>query len=164
METTIAIIAIILAVAGIIGSILPALPGPPLAWVGMLFVYLWGGGTKGGEPMSLKLLLIMLAVTVVVSILDYLVPGYLTRKTGGSKAGSRGAIVGLLVGMFVMPPWGILIGTMAGAFAAELIVSGRDTTASLKSAFGAFLGFISGTGIKLIASCMMLWYIIAYGF
>ena len=63
--------------------------------------------------------------------------------------------------MFFFPPWGMILGTMAGAFVAELFFSGKSTEDSLHSALGAFLGFLSGTGIKLAATGVMLFYIIA---
>ena len=164
VETFIAILALVLGVVGIVGSILPGLPGPPLSWVGLLLVYLWGGGTNGaGESMSLSFLLIWLAVTIVITIVDYVVPAYFTKLTGGSKAGGWGAIIGLFVGMFFTPV-GIILGSLAGAFIAELIFARKDTVTSLKSALGAFLGFIFGTGAKLIASGLMLFYIFVYSF
>ena len=164
MDIFIAIVAIILGLVGIIGSVAPGLPGPPLSWVGLLLIYLWGGGTKGGEPMSLTILLVMLAVTVIVTVLDYVVPAWFTKRTGGSKYGSWGSLIGLFVGMFFFAPWGMILGTMIGAFAAELLFSGKGTNESLKAAWGAFLGFLSGTGIKLAATGVMFYYIIAYGF
>ena len=164
METFIAILAIILGLVGIVGSILPGLPGPPISWVGMLILYIWGGGTRGGDPMSLTLLLVMLAVATIVTILDYIVPAYFTKKTGGSKWGSWGAIIGLLIGTIFFPPWGMILGSAIGAFAAELLFSGRSAEASLESAWGAFLGFLSGTGLKLVATGVMMFYIIVYAF
>ena len=164
METFLAVLAIILGVAGIIGSIAPALPGPPLSWVGLAVLYIWGNGTNGdGEPMSTTLLLVWLAIVIVVSVLDYLVPAYFTKVTGGSKYGSLGAIVGLFIGLIV-PPVGMILGSLLGAFAAELLFAGKDTSASLKSAFGAFVGFLFGTGLKLITCAVMLFYIITYAF
>ena len=164
METTVAIIAIILCLLGIIGSILPGLPGPPLNWLGLLFVYLWCNGTDAaGEPMTRHFLLIWLAVTVAVTVLDYLVPAYFTKLTGGSKAGGWGAIIGLFAGIFI-PPIGMIVGSLLGAFIAELIFAQKDTATSLKSAMGAFLGFLFGTGIKLISAGMMLYYVVVYGF
>jgi len=164
METFIAIAAIVLGIIGIVGSIAPGLPGPPLSWLGMLIIYIWGSGSNAaGEPMSTTFLLIWLGVVIVISILDYLVPGYFTKLTGGSKYGSWGAIAGLFIGM-IYPPVGMIFGSLLGAFVAEFLFAGKDAGASLKSAFGAFMGFLAGTGIKLICSGVMLFYIIIYAF
>ena len=164
VETFIAILALLLGVVGIVGSVAPGLPGPPLSWVGLLLVYLWGGGTDGaGEPMTLSFLLIWLAVTVVITVMDYLVPAYFTKLTGGSKAGGWGAVIGLFAGMFFTPV-GIIVGSLLGAFIAELVFAKKDTVTSVKSAFGAFLGFLFGTGAKLIAAGVMLFYIFVYAF
>ncbi len=164
METFIAILAILLGIVGIIGSVAPALPGPPLSWLGLLLLYIWGGGTNGaGEPMSTQMLLIWLAIVAVVSILDYFVPAYFTKVTGGSKYGGWGAMIGLFVGL-IYPPIGMIVGSLLGAFAGELLFAGKDTATSLKSALGAFLGFLFGTGLKLICAGVMLFYIIIYAF
>jgi uncharacterized protein YqgC (DUF456 family) len=162
MTTLIAILAVLAGIIGIAGSILPGLPGPPVSWVGLMLLYFWGNGTdKAGDPMSLTFLLVWLAITIVVCIIDYVVPAYFTRVTGGSKVAGRGAIIGLIAGMFI-PPVGIILGTLAGAFLAEFLVSRKSGWQSTKSAVGALLGFIFGTGIKLIASGLMLYYIIVY--
>ena len=95
METVVAILAVLCAVIGIIGSVAPALPGPPLAWIGVLLMYLWGGTNGDGETMSLTILLVMLGVTVLVTVLDYIVPAWFTKTTGGSRYASRGAMLGL---------------------------------------------------------------------
>lgn len=162
MSTIIIILAVVAGIIGIAGSILPGLPGPPVSWAGLLILYIWGSGTNGAdEPISTSFLLIWLAITVVVCVIDYVVPAYFTRVTGGSKVAGRGAIVGLIVGMLV-PPVGIILGTLAGAFLAEFIVSRKSGWQSTKSAVGALLGFLFGTGIKLIASGLMMYYIIVY--
>ena len=100
-------------------------------------------------------------ITTVVVIIDYVVPAWFTRLTGGSKYAGWGAMVGLFVGMIV-PPVGIIVGSLAGAFIAELMLGEKGAGDSIKSALGAFLGFLFGTGIKLIASGLMLYYIIVY--
>ena len=162
MSTVIIILAVLCGVIGIAGSILPGLPGPPVSWVGLLILYIWGNGANAaGEPMSTTFLLVWLAITVVVCIVDYVVPAYFTRVTGGSKAAGRGAIIGLFVGMFV-PPVGIILGTLGGAFLAEYLVARKGGWDSARSAIGALLGFFFGTGIKLIASGLMMYYIIVF--
>ena len=164
METFIAIVAIILGGIGIVGSIMPGLPGPPLSWVGLLVLYIWGGGTNAeGDPMTTTFLLIWLGITILVSVLDYVVPGYFTKVTGGSKYGGWGAIIGLFLGLIV-PPVGMILGALIGAFAGEMIFAGKDPATSVKAALGAFLGFLFGTGAKLICSAVMLFYIVIYAF
>ena len=148
MATVIIILAVLAGIIGIAGSVLPGLPGPPISWAGLLILYIWGSGTSAaGEPMSLTFLLIWLA--------------YFTKITGGSKAAGRGAMVGLFLGMFI-PPVGIILGSLLGAFLAEFLISRKNGFESVKSSIGAFLGFLCGTGIKLIASGLMMYYIIVF--
>ena len=161
METVAIILAIVLGVVGIVGSIVPALPGPPLSWLGLLCLYFFGGTNAAGEPMSTSFLFIWLAVTTLVSIIDYLVPAWFTKLTGGSKYAGWGAIAGLFIGM-IIPPVGMILGALAGAFIAEYVFASKTAVDSVSSAFGALIGFLFGTGLKLIASGLMLWQIIVY--
>ena len=158
MSTTIAIIAILLGIIGIIGSIVPGIPGPPLSWLGLLLLYLWGK-----EPMTTGFLLLWLAITVAVTIIDYFVPAYFTKLTGGSKYAGWGAMIGLFAGL-ILPPVGMIVGSLIGAFVAEFTFAKKDTFTSLKSSLGAFLGFLFGTGIKIVSSGVMMYYIIIYAF
>lgn len=161
--TILAILAIIAGVVGIIGSIVPGLPGPPVSWVGVLLAFLAKGTNASGDPMTLAALLIWLAVTVIVTILDYVVPTKFTKFTGGSKAAATGAILGLFAGMFLTPV-GMILGSIIGAFLAEFIVADKGVWGSFKSSMGAFAGFLFGTGLKLIASGLMMYKIIVYAF
>ncbi|MCQ2134721.1 MAG: DUF456 domain-containing protein [Bacteroidales bacterium] len=161
MDTLLIVAAIVLGVVGIVGSVVPGLPGPPMGWLGLLLAYLAGGTNGDGEAMTTFFLIVWLLVTAVVTVLDYVVPGMFTKLTGGSKYAGRGAIIGLFAGMFI-PPVGIILGSLIGAFLAEIVFAGKDPVSSVTSAFGAFLGFLCGTGIKLIASGLMLYYIFVY--
>lgn len=158
---TLQIISVVLAVAGIVGSIAPALPGPPLGWLGMLCVFFCGGADSSGEPMTLVCLIVWLVVTIVISVLDYVVPAYMTKATGGHKAASRGAVVGLIAGMFFTPV-GMIMGSLLGAFIGELLFADSGVWTSFKATIGAFLGFISGTVMKLAVSVAMAWYVFVY--
>ncbi|MDD6253564.1 MAG: DUF456 domain-containing protein [Candidatus Cryptobacteroides sp.] len=161
MDVVISILAVLAGIIGIIGSIVPALPGPPISWIGLLLMYLWGGTNGNGEPMSTSTLLIWLGVTTLVTLLDYIVPAWFTKLTGGSRYAGWGAAIGLVIGIF-LPPVGIVLGTLAGAFIAELVFADKDVWSSAKSALGAFAGFILGTGAKLLCCGLMLWQIIVY--
>ena len=164
METLIIISAIAAGIIGIAGSILPGLPGPPFSWIGLLILYIWGSGTNADEiPMQLSTLVIWGVVVVIVSVIDYIVPMYLTKLTGGSKHAERGAMIGMLVGIF-LTPIGMILGSFLGAFLGELLFAKKKEEEALKAAVGSFLGFITGTGIKTIASVLIMWQIIVYAF
>lgn len=164
METTIIILAILAGVLGVAGSILPGLPGTPISWVGMLLLYVWGSGVNAaGNPMSLQTLIIWGVVVLIVSVVDYVVPMYFTKLTGGSKYAERGALIGLVAGI-ILTPIGMIAGSFLGAFIAEVQWGKKSSSEALLAALGSFLGFILGTGIKTIASVLILWQIIVYAF
>ena len=164
METTIIVLAILAGVLGIAGSILPGLPGTPISWVGMLLLYIWGSGVNAaGNPMSLYTLIIWGVVVLIVSVVDYVVPMYFTKLTGGSKYAERGALIGLVAGI-ILTPIGMIAGSFLGAFIAEVQWGKKTSSEALLAALGSFLGFILGTGIKTIASVLILWQIIIYAF
>lgn len=151
------IFALVAAVFGIVGSIMPGLPGPPVSWVGMLLVFFAEKGTD--NPMTLTTLIVWLVITVVVSVLDYVVPSWTTRAAGGHKAASTGALIGLLAGIFLTPV-GMIAGALLGAFIGELMVTDKGVFAAFKAGLGAFAGFIFGTGLKLITSGIMCYIIV----
>lgn len=143
----------LLIVGGIIGSIVPFLPGPPLAYVGLLLQQL-----RSDPPFTVKFLLIWAGITILVSVLDYFIPLYGTKKFGGSKYGMWGCTIGLFAGIF-FPPWGIIAGPFIGAFVGEIIASNQSDQA-LRAALGSFIGFLFGTLMKLIACVLMGWYLV----
>ena len=158
METVIIILAILAGVVGIAGSIIPGLPGPPISWVGILLLFLWGP-----EEVPTKTLIIWGVVMVAVSIIDYLVPMYFTKMTGGSRFAERGAMVGLLLGI-IFTPIGMILGSFLGAFLSEVYWGKKSAGEALKAAIGSFLGFITGTGLKTIVSVLILWRIFIFCF
>ena len=91
MDFLISILAIAAGIIGIAGSILPGLPGTPVSWIGLLILYIWGP-----EEMQLKTLIIWGIVVAIVSVIDYIVPMYFTKLTGGSKYAEKGALIGLI--------------------------------------------------------------------
>lgn len=139
---------------GIAGCILPLLPGPPLCFVG-----LWIQQLKTDPSYSIKFLVIWAMVTLVVTVLDYIVPLYGTKKFGGSRYGVWGATIGLIAG-FWFGPLGIILGPFVGAFIGELVASSNSQQA-LRAAFGSFVGFLFGTMLKLVTCLVMAWYFVA---
>lgn len=142
---------IILMLTGIIGCLVPVLPGPPLSYAGLLLLHF----SRFGQ-FSQTVLITLGAITLAVTLLDYLVPVWGTRKLGGSKYGTRGATVGLVIGLF-LGPVGIIAGPFIGAFVGEMIFK-DEVKYALKAALGSLIGFMAGIGLKLAASFIMAFY------
>lgn len=147
------ILGIVLMIIGIIGCLVPVLPGPPVSFLGLILLHV----SRFGQ-FSSTTLIIMAAITVAVTVLDYIVPVWGTKKFGGSKYGTRGATVGLVIGLF-LGPLGIIIGPLAGAVVGELIFR-DDIKYAFKAGFGSLLGFLTGIGLKLAASFLMTFYFV----
>lgn len=150
MEIALIIIAALLLIVGILGCVIPGLPGPPLSFVGLLCLQ-WAGIEMGVTP-----LIIWGVATVIVTVIDFLLTPWMTKRFGGSKAGNWGAIIGLLVGFLLPFPFGPLVCPFAGAFIGEWVFNRSKSSTATKAAFGAFLSFFVGTGIKLLVSTGMI--------
>ena len=143
---------IIFIISGVLGCVLPVIPGPPLSYIGILLLHFTEKYQFGSE-----FLILWLIITLFIYGLDFVIPVWGTKKFGGSKRGVWGSIIGLIIGMFLFPPIGIIIGPFAGAVIGEYS-SGKESKEAFKSGFGSFLGFLVGTLLKLIVSGMMTWY------
>ncbi|MDE6569992.1 MAG: DUF456 domain-containing protein [Alistipes sp.] len=144
MDTFLAVVACLLAVLGIIGAVVPALPGPLLGYGGLLCI-----AAASYTQVGAQTLWIWGAVTAVVTAADYFLPGWMAKRFGGSRAGVVGATVGAVAGIFVFPPVGILLGPFLGAVIGELLHDSSDTARALQVGIGSFLAFLVGTGLKL---------------
>lgn len=148
MDIVLLVLGFLCIILGILGSVLPVLPGPPLSWVGLLLLHL-----TTTLPEDWTFLGITLVIAIVIFVLDYIIPVVGTKKFGGTKYGMIGTTVGLLVAIFfpVLGPFGIIIWPFVGALVGELINKADSKTAT-KAAFGSFLGFITGTFMKFLVS------------
>ena len=146
MDTLLSVLAALFAVIGCVGCIVPVLPGVALAYAGYVCLYFCSY-----SEISVAWLVVFGVLTLIVSVLDYILPSYMTKKFGGSKAGERGAMAGVLGG-FIFGPIGIIVGPFIGALLGELIYDGSDKQRALRSGLGSFLSFFVGTGIKLAVS------------
>lgn len=156
LNVIVGIIGSILIILGFIGCIIPALPGPPLSFIALLILAIVQGFA---DPLTSKLVSIMLMVTIVVTALDYVIPAAGAKKYGSTKWGILGAIVGMIVGIIYFPPLGMIIGAFLGAVAVEMLV-GKSTREAMKAGWGVFMGTMLGTILKLIASGVMTFYFI----
>jgi uncharacterized protein YqgC (DUF456 family) len=158
MNIVLVVFAFLLLIAGLAGSVLPVIPGPPLSYLGLFLLQLSGFG-----KFSPTFFIVWGVITAGVTIMDYLLPAWLTKRFGGSPKAVIGSVLGLIVGMIFFSPYGVIIGLFLGALAGELINNkiknnnaGFDKAA--KAAFGTFIAFIAGTGAKLFIGILMLSY------
>lgn len=146
-----AILAGILLLVGLIGTVLPVLPGPPIAWAGLL-----AARFSSYSQIEIWILIATGIAAVFVTVIDNIFPSVMTQKAGGSKAATLGCTIGLIVSFFLGPIF-ILIAPFAGAFIGEMIHDSSDAKRALKAAFGAFKGFLLGTGLKIICVMCFIW-------
>lgn len=151
MEYILLILSLILMITGILGSFLPVLPGPPVSWVGLLCIFF-----IQDIPYNYWLLGITLAITIIISILDYLIPAQGTKRFGGSKYGIWGTNIGLILGLIAPIPLGFLIGPFVGALVGELIFDRGNLTRAFKAATGSIIGFLASTFIKFVVTICFL--------
>ena len=148
MDIFLLIIAALLILVGIIGCIVPGLPGVPLAYAGI-----WIAQATERIDFSWQMLLVWGIVTIVVSILDYVVPAWGTKQYGGTKYGVWGSTIGVFAGMF-FGALGVIIGPLVGAVLGELI-GGKEVAEALRAGWGSFIGLLFGTILKLVCCGLM---------
>jgi len=150
MELLLIIVAFLVIIAGIGGCVLPVIPGPPIAFLGLLIMHFGMEESSFGAGS----LMIYALLAIVITILDYVVPAWGTKKFGGSKYGTWGSTIGLILGAFVLPlgPLGlvsIILGPFVGAVIGERL-GGMNSSKAMKAGLGAFVGFLAGTLMKLV--------------
>jgi uncharacterized protein YqgC (DUF456 family) len=152
VDTLLIILGGICMVIGIIGSLIPVLPGPPIGYIGLIILQL-----TSRNPFSTRFLIMYGVLTIFVFVVDYVIPVYGTKKLQGSKYGIWGSAIGLIIGILFFLPFGIIFCPLVGAFLGEL-VTGKHIARAVKSAMGSLIGFLAGTAIKLVLSITMAYY------
>ena len=148
MDIALLILAGLCMLVGLIGCIVPGLPGTPIAYAG-----LWIAQATERVDFSWQVLLIWGIVTVVVSVLDYVVPALGTKKFGGTRWGVWGSTIGVFVGLF-FGAVGVIVGPLVGAILGELL-GGKKMAEALRAGWGSFIGLLCGTVLKLICCGLM---------
>ena len=143
-----------LLVLGIIGCFVPVIPGLPISYVGLLVFHFFSS-----YSINNNVLLFIAFVIIAVTILDLLVQFYFVRKFGGTKKAVNGSVIGLILGVFFLPPLGIIIGPFFGAFLGARAEENSDTYTAIKIAFGALAGFFVGVMFKLSVSIYIIYII-----
>lgn len=156
MDILLLVIAFLFLVIGIIGCIVPGLPGTPIAYAG-----LWIAQATDRVDFSWQFLLIWGIVTLVVSVLDYAVPAWGTKQFGGTKYGVWGSTLGVFVGL-LFGAVGVILGPLVGAILFELLaialhgqINRENIAAAFRAGWGSFIGILVGTVLKLICCGLM---------
>lgn len=153
------IIGFVLIIAGIIGCVLPLVPGPPLSYIALILLSI----AKGWEPFSAAFLIAMGAVTLVVTVLDYVMPIFIAKRYGASRFGLWASVFGMLAGMLLFPPFGLFIGAFLGAVLGEFL-SSRNHRSALKAGLGVFVGTVLGIVYRLSVSGIIAAYYVKAAF
>ncbi len=154
MDILLIVLGVICLILGLVGCILPMLPGPPVAYGGLILLHL-----TNYTQLSTTELIVCLILVIIVQVLDYIIPMLGTKYTGGGgKWANRGTLIGTLIGMFFLP-WGIIIGPFVGAFIGAT-KDGADNTQALKSGLGSLIGFLLGTVLKFVVCGYFIWIFI----
>ena len=159
MDLVVVIIVLLLNFLGIVGCVLPILPGPLISVLSVLILKF---GLQVSNVSTFTLVMVII-FGLAVTVLDYIVPGFAAKKSGSTKAGITWSTIGMLIGLFFFPPLGFLVGTIAGAIVGDLY-AGRTIKEAYKGGIGAFLGFLVGTFIKLVFASVVFIYIISKTF
>ena len=156
LVTIVAIIGFVLIILGFAGSVLPAMPGPPLCLVALAMLAIVTGFSP---PLTVALLIVMAVITTVTAFVDYIVPVIGARRYGASAWGVWGSIIGMIAGIVFFPPFGMVLGTIIGAVVFE-IIGGKGNSDALRAGWGVFVGTMAGLVVKFAACGVMTYYFI----
>jgi hypothetical protein len=165
MDYLLMVLAIIALIVGFVGDVLPVIPGPAVTYLSLLLLH-W---TERFDYRNYEFLVIVFLICVVITMLDYVVPAWGTKKFGGTKQGTWGSIIGLLVSVIGLPILGISIGPFGlfgllagpffGAYFGEKIAKTPEKDA-WRAALGSFIGFLAGTMMKITFTIVISVYVI----
>ena len=149
------VIGSILMLLGLAGSILPILPGPPLSFIGLFLLALL---KHFSPPLTPTLVIVLAIVTILVIVMDYVIPLLGAKKYGASKWGVWGSVLGMAIGIF-WSPFAMLLGAFIGAVVVEWLV-GKTKGEALRAGWGVVVGTLFATVLRLGVSGMMTYYFV----
>ena len=147
MEVLIIILGFLLLLMGLVGSIVPAVPGPPLSYIAILILSLFTS-----YQFTDDFLVMWAGIVFAVTTLDYWLQVYGVKKFGGRQKAINGTLIGLIVGILAPIPFWFIIGPFVGAFIGSYLEEKDDLTKAFIIALGALAGFLSGAILKLAVS------------
>ncbi|MCW2278906.1 DUF456 domain-containing protein [Heliophilum fasciatum] len=142
---------ILVMLVGVLGTVLPVLPGIPLIFIAMVGY----GYAEGYQQMSLAFLGVNLLIVLISLALDYAGTAWGARRFGATSSGATAAAVGGLVGVLVLGPFGLVLGPFLGAIGGE-VLQGRKLEDALEAGIGTMLGLAGASAIRFILSLAMV--------
>ena len=144
----------LLVVGGVIGCIVPALPGPILAWVAIVLISIAGAWAV----LPVWVVVATGVVALAVTVLDNVLPALSSKRSGAGRPGVWGSVAGMVVGTF-FSPIGTIVGAFVGALVGEVFFNPTNKT-PLKAAMGVFRGTVLGILLKLVVTGIIAWYFV----
>lgn len=155
MTTTLWIIAVLLILIGLAGTLLPALPGVPLIFAGMLLAA-W---INDFQIISVFTIVVMAVLAVFAIVIDYIAAAVSAQRAGASRQGVIGAAIGTIAGITV-GLWGLLFMPLAGAAAGEFIAH-KDVFRAGRVGAATWFGLLIATAVKLAVAFTMIGMFVA---
>lgn len=145
-----------LLLAGVLGCVLPILPGHLILFMAALAHRLMLGAEGSGlEWWSFLILGVLMVLSQTIEMISGAAG---TRWFGGTRWGAVGAVIGGIVGMFFMP-FGLLVGPLVGAFVCEISFARKETLAAMHSGVGSMVGTLAGMAVKIVIGLVMIvWF------
>lgn len=156
LDIILIILGVLCLITGLMGCILPFLPGPPVAYLGLVLLHF-----TDKVQYTTTQLIVWLLIVLVVQVLDYFTPMLGSKYSGGSRWGNWGCIIVTLIGLLFLP-WGVIFGPFLGAVIGELL-GNKEFSQALRSGVGSLIGFLLGTFLKFVV-CGYFCYQFIVGF
>ncbi|WP_429841998.1 DUF456 domain-containing protein [Brevibacillus sp. FIR094] len=160
MEIFLWVVVVLLFLLSIAGIFLPVLPDTILLWAGFLLYHFFIADPGAGLPASFWWGMVVLSILLYGA--DLLTNMYFVKRYGGSKWSSIAAAVGIVLGIFVFPPFGMLILPFVFVVLVELVVQKQSMERAVKAGVGSLIGFLGSAVVKVILQVtMIIWFFIA---
>jgi uncharacterized protein YqgC (DUF456 family) len=171
LDIILIILGVLCLITGLMGCILPFLPGPPVAYLGLVLLHF-----TDKVQYTTTQLIVWLLIVLVVQVLDYFTPMLGSKYSGGSRWGNWGCIIGTLIGLLFLP-WGVIFGPFLGAvigierqfrrreagMRTFTLLGNKEFSQALRSGVGSLIGFLLGTFLKFVV-CGYFCYQFIVGF
>ncbi|MRG85848.1 DUF456 domain-containing protein [Salinibacillus xinjiangensis] len=148
------ILILVLFILSFVGIVFPIIPSVLVIWGGFLLYHF----AINGETLSWFFWIPMVMFTIILFVADIIVNSHFVKRFGGSKWGERVAAIAVIVGSFIVPPFGIIIIPFVAVFITELIQR-RTAREAIKASVGSLLGFLGSSVAKVIIQLVMIiWF------